>query len=337
MNDVSVVDVAKDLGKELSDQNATIEEAVDKLSYMIVDAVGNEEALEVFRNLNEILRNQNEGGLLWGTKTPQVPSKLFSDVAKNTRSTTSITNVALQAIQCFNGTGKEKHPMPYRAPRQGESKLRGQKRNVYCGDDIDKQLVAYAGIQEDGTIDRSKKVIPGRYAIVTNGLGSSMVGESKKVVECPSSKERSHREWKGKPISISLVSLALLYGKAMKKHFMKDALQTVHIFKNEFGYSFEEFMGLRSWSMSVAAKGSTGILVQYERSSELIEEYLKNIKSTNENYLQLSSLVDRLYFTLTDPEQHNLYCAESKDWGLQHHGAATFNTGVKKKYPKIHW
>ena len=216
------------------------------------------------------------------------------------------------------------------------SSLKGKKRPGYEGNNINQTILDYAGIQPDGSVDASKKTIGGRHAVSTNGMGVSIVGQSRKHVETAASKLSKLEEWIDKPVSASLISLALVFGKTMPKHFFLNALQTIHIIKDEFGYSFDIFMGLRCLSLMADGKNKIGVVVQYERNMDCVELHLKRMNCDNFEYMCLSTLIDKLYSVITCPETSKLYSVLGDAWMVRYPRAQSFKNRVNKCTEYLH-
>lgn len=128
---------------------------------------------------------------------------------------------------------KAGHSLPLRPKRLKDSVLKGTKKDQYTGGAHSQRLLDLAGIQPDGTIDRrKKKSVKGAHVVATNGDGTFHIGETSKVVETAAYKKDRLREWINRPVLTSLVTLSVVMGKTMQKHFFYNALQTVHIFRN---------------------------------------------------------------------------------------------------------
>ncbi|KAG9300902.1 hypothetical protein G9A89_002954 [Geosiphon pyriformis] len=342
-------------------EGATRAEVIDVLSRLIVDRLGREKALEVFEALDSYKEGKDgsTSTSLWRMAMQECgrpPSDSIRKWSKELSNQHDLTTVAVEAMRCYEddswnresiedrfpttssapSTATRMIPKPFRAPRKSPSPLKGKKKMKYQGNDIDQALLDHAGIQQDGSVDRSKKMGKGRYVVATNGLGTNHVGDSSKVVETAAEKKQYLETWIDRPISMSLVGLALVFGKTMPKHFFLNALQTVHIIKEEFGYTFDEFMGLRWLSITASPKGPKGILVQYERSIDCVDLHLRRLKSTNTGYLQLSSLIAGLYEAMSNPEHNKLYQACGNSWMVQYISERGFKDKVNGFTEYIH-
>jgi hypothetical protein len=337
------------------------EEAIKIISDAIVSQIGKRRADEVFMTLNGIV----DGGCKdswWGStlRVEKIDSKEavsdVSNILKKSAGDEAVACVAYEAMCSYDVEMTEILPvaeerkqvdkfiveeetmkLPFRKARSIPSKLKGLKKASYQGTDINQDLLDYQGIQTDGYVDRSKKQIEkGKHAVSANGVGISHVGDCEKHVETAAFKRKKLAEWSAKPISTSLVGLALVFGKTMPKSFFLNALQTVHIFKDEFNYTFEEFMGLRWFSLSVDSKSNTGFVLQYQRSVDCVSMHLKRLKVMNEEYLCLSTLIDKLYGAITCPFTNRLYSAMGNEWMVRYPKPQSFKDKVNQCTEYVH-
>jgi hypothetical protein len=158
-----------------------------------------------------------------------------------------------------------------------------------------------------------------RPVLGTNGFGTThAVGRITNFVECPSRKAATFKALADRPISISMVGLALVFGKTLSKHFFNNAMQTVDIFKDEFGYSLDEFIGQRWFVVKPnqpSDKFPGTFRLNYVKSGCCVEAHLRSLKAaTNNNYLRISAYIDHLYSHLVDPEKNNLYIRAARKW-----------------------
>ena len=208
-------------------------------------------------------------------------------------------------------------PSPFRASRKAKSPLKGKMKPRYGGSDLNQKL-------------------PRKQCVVVNGFGASHVGRGNKYVETTARKESNLNDWKDKPVSTALIGLALVFGKTMPRNFFLNALQTVHIFKDELEYDFETFMGLRCFALAAAETSNNGIVVEYQRSMEGLAQHLDNMESNNDNYLKLSSLVDKLYSVITDPFTSKLYSNVGGEWMVRYPKKVSFMGRVNRCTEYIH-
>jgi hypothetical protein len=243
--------------------------AIEILAASIVEVLGEEEAKKVFEHLNG-------GGDVNSDYVWCNPSSLIEHLPDSERQSTfepvtrvlkgvagvgGVTNLAVGMMGILNNDSEEESIvsakrseviLPQRPARKTVSSLKGKKKAVSKPEGIDTEIMDGYGIQADGTINKEVKRV--RYDISVNGLGTCQVGASSKHVETAATKGERIKELAEVPVSSALIGLALVFGKTMPKHYARNAWQTVQIFREEMKNSFDEFLGLRWWTLELDAK-----------------------------------------------------------------------------------
>jgi hypothetical protein len=129
-----------------------------------------------------------------------------------------------------------------------------------------------------------------------NGFGLSFTTEkTKRVVESKKSKATLSCSITFSP---AVISLAVRWARARKKHFFDDSFNTVKIFAQELGYPVLGFLRLRGWWLSRDDKRHT-LKIEYRRVKECLR-LSEGHQAATVKYHRLSALLDRLYMLLHD-------------------------------------